>query len=99
MYAFVALGGYFALEAVTGIDFHILRKMLLPLIAGTLCAVTAYLCENMLFKQSGVFIRLFASIGAGGFIYIILLILFNEINIKSLLNRQKRKKCGNSLDI
>lgn len=99
MYAFVALGGYFALEAVTGIDFHILRKMLLPLIAGIICAVTAYMCENILFEQSGAFIRLFISIGAGGFIYIILLILFNEINIKSLLNRQKRKNCGNSLDI
>ena len=99
MYAFVALGGYFALEAVTGIDFHILRKMSLPLIAGTVCAVIAYLSANILFERSVAFIRLLLSIGAGGFVYIILLILFNEINIKSLLNRQKRKKCKNSLDI
>lgn len=99
MYAFVALGGYFALEAVTGIDFHILRKMSLPLIAGTVCAVIAYLSANILFERSVAFIRLLLSIGAGGFVYIILLILFNEINIKSLLNRQKRKKCENSLDI
>lgn len=99
MYAFVSLGGYFALEAVTRIDFHILRKMSLPLIAGIVCAVTAYFGENMLFEQSGTLIKLFLSIGAGGLIYIILLILFNEINIKSLLNRQKRKKCRNSLDI
>ena len=89
MYAFVALGGYFALEAVTGIDFHILRKMSLPLIAGTVCAVIAYLSANILFERSVAFIRLLLSIGAGGFVYIILLILFNEINIKSLLNRQK----------
>ena len=95
MYAFVALGGYFALEAVTGIDFHILRKMSLPLIAGTVCAVIAYLSANILFERSVAFIRLLLSIGAGGFVYIILLILFNEINIKSLLNRQKRKKCEN----
>lgn len=36
-----ALGGYFALENVTGIDFHIIRRMAVPLSAGIVCAVVS----------------------------------------------------------
>lgn len=91
MYAVVSLGGYFALENVTGIDFHIIKRMCIPLISGTICAIAAHFTYIFAAERMSRVISLFIAIGAGGIIYIILLIIFNEINIKSLLNRQKRK--------
>lgn len=91
MYAVVSLGGYFALENVTGIDFRIFRKTIVPLLSGVCCAVAAHFTYSVFSSHFGTFLSLFGSIASGGAIYIILLIIFNEINIKSLLNRQKRK--------
>lgn len=92
MYAAVALGGYFALENVTGIDFHIIRRMAVPLSAGIVCAVVSRIVYGFVGESVNAVTALFLPIASGGAVYIILLIIFNEINIKSLLNRQKRKK-------
>lgn len=91
MYAVVSLGGYFALENVTGIDFHVIRRMAVPLFSGIVCAITAHFMYIFASESMNKVISLFTAIGAGGIIYIFLLIIFNEINIKSLLNRQKTK--------
>ncbi|CUQ83838.1 polysaccharide biosynthesis protein [[Eubacterium] siraeum] len=92
MYAAVALGGYFALENVTGIDFHIIRRMAVPLSAGVVCAVVSRIVYGFVGESVNAVAALFLPIASGGAVYIILLIIFNEINLKSLLNRQKRKK-------
>ena len=92
MYAAVALGGYFALENVTGIDFHIIRRMAVPLSAGIVCAVVSRIVYGFVGESVNAVTALFLPIASGGAVYIILLIIFNEINLKSLLNRQKRKK-------
>jgi stage V sporulation protein B len=92
MYAAVALGGYFALENVTGIDFHIIRRMAVPLSAGIVCAVVSRIVYGVVGESVNAVAALFLPIASGGAVYIILLIIFNEINLKSLLNRQKRKK-------
>ena len=92
MYAAVALGGYFALENVTGIDFHIIRRMAVPLSAGIVCAVVSRIVYGFVGESVNAVAALFLPIASGGAVYIILLIIFNEINLKSLLNRQKRKK-------
>lgn len=92
MYAAVALGGYFALENVTGIDFHIIRRMAVPLSAGIVCAVVSRIVYGFVGERVNAVAALFLPIASGGAVYIILLIIFNEINLKSLLNRQKRKK-------
>lgn len=92
MYAAVALGGYFALENVTGIDFHIIRRMAVPLSAGIVCAVVSRIVYGFVRESVNAVAALFLPIASGGAVYIILLIIFNEINLKSLLNRQKRKK-------
>lgn len=92
MYAAVALGGYFALENVTGIDFHIIRRMAVPLSAGVVCAVVSRIVYGFVRESVNAVTALFLPIASGGAVYIILLIIFNEINLKSLLNRQKRKK-------
>ena len=89
MYAAVALGGYFALENVTGIDFHIIRRMA---VAGIVCAVVSRIVYGFVGESVNAVAALFLPIASGGAVYIILLIIFNEINLKSLLNRQKRKK-------
>ena len=82
----------FELENVTGIDFHIIRRMAVPLSAGVVCAFVSRIVYGLVGESVNAVTALFLPIASGGAVYIILLIIFNEINLKSLLNRQKRKK-------
>ncbi len=91
-HAAAALGGYLALENVTGIDFHIVRKLMPPLVSGAICAFTAYLTANYVFSDYSVLFTTVSSVLCGAIVYIILLILSGTLHIKQLLNLQKNKK-------
>ena len=92
MYAFAALGGYFALEVVTGIDFKVIKKMAAPLISGFFCAYTAYIVNGCLKNNLSDFIRLAVSICCGGLVYAFFMAILCRSQIKQLYYKQFAKK-------
>lgn len=91
-YAVSALGGYLAIETVTGIDFRIFSCMKLPLIAAVCCSLSAKVCE-IAFSEKVPEIVLFALCSAvGTLIYFIFMTINNRYKLKILLNRRKNKK-------
>ncbi len=88
-YAVSAIGGYFALEHVTGIDFKLFSKMKKPLFSGIFCSISAALCSDFISKFSGEIFTLIVSVICGCIVYIILLITTGEVIPKNLLKRRK----------
>ncbi len=87
-YAASALGGYFALENATGIDFKLFSKMKLPLFAAVVCTFSAVFSHSVLENHFGNIVSLIMSAFAGCIIYIILLIIAGGYSIKNLLKRR-----------
>lgn len=91
-YAVSALGGYLAIEAVTGVDFRILSCLRFPLIAAVVCSLSAKLCEYLLIeKASGIASFVICAV-VGAFVYSIFMTINNRYKLKILLNRRKNKK-------
>lgn len=88
-HAFTALGGYLALENVTGDDFNIFRLLFSPLFSGVVCAVSSFAAIKYIDFSDSLIINLLFSVLIGGFVYGISLIFTGGINIKYLKNRQK----------
>ncbi len=93
-YAVSALGGYLAVEIVTGTEFKILSYMKIPLLASLLCCFTAKLCEQLVFGNELRTIPFILCVGAGTLVYFIFLTISNKDKLKILLNCRKRKKFG-----
>lgn len=91
-YAVVALGGYLALEAVTGSDYKILSLMFAPLAAGIFCGATAKFSYDALSGYFKAPVVLLIAIVIGALFYVLLLIILGGVHPKDLLNRQKIKK-------
>ncbi|MGN0611372.1 MAG: polysaccharide biosynthesis C-terminal domain-containing protein [Ruminiclostridium sp.] len=92
MYAFTALGGYFALETVTGIDFKVLKKMTAPLISGIICAYTAFIVNDLLKNDLSDIQRLAVSIISGGIVYVLFMAVLCRNQIKLILKKQIAEK-------
>ena len=82
MYAFTALGGYFALETVTGIDFKVLKKMSAPLISGIICAYVAFIVNILMKDALSDIPRLAVSIVSGGIVYVLLMLVLCRKQLK-----------------
>ena len=82
MYAFTALGGYFALETVTGIDFKVLKKMSAPLISGIICAYVAYIVNILIKDDLSDIPRLAVSIVSGGIVYVLFMLVLCRKQLK-----------------
>lgn len=93
-YAVSAIGGYFAVEAVTGLEFNLLSYIKIPLIASLLCCATSKLCERLLFDNTLGIMSFVFCIAVGTLVYFIFLTISNRDKLKILLNRRKRKKFG-----
>lgn len=91
-YAVSALGGYLAIEVVTGIDFRIFSCLRLPLVAAVTCAVSAKLCEGFIAGKMPVVVSFALCTVVGMFIYFIFMTINNRNKLKILLNRRKNKK-------
>lgn len=90
-YSVSALGGYFAVEAVTGIDLKIISCMKFPFVAAFLCTVCAKLCEYFFVGElKGIALFVICAV-VGMFIYSLFLTINNRYKLKILLNRRKRK--------
>lgn len=92
MYAFTALGGYFALETVTGIDFKVLKKMTAPLISGTICAYVAFIVNDLLKNDLSDIPRLAVSIISGGIVYVLFMAVLCRNQIKLIFKKQIAEK-------
>lgn len=92
MYAFTALGGYFALETVTGIDFKVLKKMAAPLISGTICAYVAFIVNDLLKNDLSDIPRLAVSIISGGIVYVLFMAVLCKNQIKLIFKKQIAEK-------
>lgn len=92
MYAFTALGGYLALETVTGIDFKVLKKMSSPLISGIICAYVAFIVNDLLKNDLSDIPRLAVSIIAGGIVYAIFMAVLCRNQIKLIFKKQIAEK-------
>lgn len=91
-YAVSALGGYLAIEVVTGIDLRIFSCLRLPLVAAVTCAVSAKLCEGFIAGKMPVVVSFALCSVVGMFIYFIFMTINNRNKLKILLNRRKNKK-------
>ncbi len=89
-YAVSALGGYLAVEIVTGMEFKILSYMKIPFIASLFCCVTAKLCELFIFGNELAIVPFILCVGVGTLVYFIFLTISNRDKLKILLNRRKR---------
>lgn len=92
MYAFTALGGYLALETVTGIDFKVLKKMTAPLISGTICAYVAFIVNDLLKNDLSDIPRLAVSIISGGIVYVLFMAVLCRNQIKLIFKKQIAEK-------
>lgn len=93
-YAVSALCGYFAVEAVTGIELNILSYMKMPLIASVFCCVAAKLCERFIYFGERRIVTFAFSVGVGMLVYFIFMTINNRYILKNMLNRRKRKFSG-----
>lgn len=92
MYAFTALGGYFALETVTGIDFKVLKKMSAPLISGIICAYIAFIMNDLMKSYLSDIPRLAVSIISGGIVYAVFMAVICRNQIKLIIKKQIAEK-------
>ena len=90
-YAVSALGGYFAVEAVTGMEFKILSYMKNPLIASVFCCVAAKICERFIYSNELGIIQFSVCAGVAAFVYFIFMTINHRYKLKILLNCRKRK--------
>lgn len=87
------------LRKITGIRFHFIRLLIRPLIAGAACAGTAYAVYHVVLSGlDSNSLKTLVSIGCGGLVYLILILLVRGIYKDDLLMLPKGEKFAKLLE-